>query len=179
MINIKSVKTTSAFETLEDRVNNERDFLEQQNNEEVISNDFENEYSKIREIATSLCNEKDGDIRKEILEKYDAFRAKIREKGEEYEGVFALYESMKDRNNDYVDIDCHRNESAIEYINLFRKFGITHFTFSSTWSSAIELAWVFIQNNCGLKGMVEINSKFKNPSSRKYDKIHALLFEIK
>jgi hypothetical protein len=27
--------------------------------------------------------------------------------------------------------------------------------------------------------MVEINSKFKNPSSRKYDKIHALLFEIK
>ena len=64
------------------------------------------------------------------------------------------------------------------YIETLKKLGFKNFTFSSTWSSAVETAWIFTQNGCSLKGLIEINSPYKDFMGEGYEKAHGYLFSI-
>ena len=59
-----------------------------------------------------------------------------------------------------------------------KKYGIEAFTFSSTWSSAVETAWLFQKAGCTLAGLIEINSQHKAFMSDEYEKAHAYLFGL-
>lgn len=52
------------------------------------------------------------------------------------------------------------------------------FTFSSSWSSAIQVAWQFTQLGCTLKGMTEIYGSGQKFMSNEYERIPAYVFEI-
>ena len=71
-----------------------------------------------------------------------------------------------------------RDEDVPNMIKTLRALGFRKFTFSSSWSSAVETAWLFTKNGCLLEGMVEINSKHKDFETDEYEKIHAYLFNL-
>lgn len=55
---------------------------------------------------------------------------------------------------------------------------IEAFTFSPSWTQALESAWLFTQNGCTLEGMVEINDRCKVILSDEHEKRHALMFRV-
>ena len=63
-------------------------------------------------------------------------------------------------------------------LKTFREFGVTEFTFSSTWSSAIQVAWAFTQMGCTLEGMIEIYGSGRKLMSNEYEKVPAFLFSL-
>ena len=59
-----------------------------------------------------------------------------------------------------------------------REYGIEAFTFSPSWTNALESAWLFTQNGCTMEGIVEINDRCKAILSDEYEKRHALMFRV-
>ena len=93
--------------------------------------------------------------------------------------LWRYYEGSKLRGNKYLDIDNTTDpKDAIRLIELMKEQDITSFTFSSTWSGSIEIAWVFQAHGCKLKGLVEINSGLKAYERNEYEKVPAYLFKI-
>lgn len=144
-----------------------------------------------------MCNnlERDESRRKEINDRFDtakkngdnigmekacqdmrSFISEIKAKGDDYAYVFRLYQEMKEAGNNYVDLNNVNDE--VKVLNRLRACGIERFTFSSTWSSAVESAWIFQQNGCVLEGLIEINSQYTQWPSRKRQKAHGYLFKI-
>ena len=113
--------------------------------------------------------------RKKVQELY----AQVDARGEDYVRLYKLYESAQERENEYIDLnDCIWDKDVQGLIDSFRKYGIDHFTFSSTWSSAVETAWLFLQNGCTLEGLIEINSQYKVFASDEHEKAHGYLFKV-
>lgn len=103
----------------------------------------------------------------------------IHSEGPDYERIFSLYESARERGNDLIDLDdCIWDDKVPGLIEALRTYGIERFTFSSTWSSAVETAWLFLQNGCRLEGLIEINSRHKAFLSDEYEKVHGYLFSL-
>ena len=69
--------------------------------------------------------------------------------------------------------DCADNEKGVEdLITCMRNLGFTEFTFSSTWSGAVETAWLFQKAGCILAGLVEIDGP------KNFEKAHGYLFRV-
>lgn len=106
------------------------------------------------------------------------FRDAIDANGSDFAILYGLYQDAMDAGNEYIDI-CevyqYSNEAAL--IANFREYGITAFTFSSGWSSAIKSAWEFTQHGCTLQGMVQINSGYTDYNDEP-EKRSAFLFKV-
>ena len=99
--------------------------------------------------------------------------------GETYTKVYWLYEDAAERRNKYIDLhDVIWDKDVEALISSLKENGIEHFTFSSTWSSAVETAWLFTENGCTLEGLVKINGQSKAFGSDEYEKIPAYLFTV-
>ena len=125
----------------------------------------QNEEIKARYLAAKA--EKNTEAMEQARADHQTLEATIEAKGETFAMMYDLYKSARERGNEHIDIsECYeyRNEAAL--IADFRECGIDTFTFSSSWSSAVESAWAFIQNGCTLMGMVEINAKTKKISQK-------------
>ncbi|MGP1589758.1 MAG: DUF7698 family protein [Oribacterium sp.] len=87
---------------------------------------------------------------------------------------------MKRRSNTYIDLaNCYSYQNEEALIESFRTYGIDHFTFSSSWSSAVENAWKFQKAGCQLEGLVEINGQNEIfMRSGEFEKKHAYLFSV-
>ena len=147
-----------------------------------MKNTFEAIYQKHEEIKArfqAAKAEKNAEVMEQARAEYQRLEESIERKGVTFATMYDLYKSARERGNEYIDIsECYeyRNEAAL--IADFRECGIDTFTFSSSWSSAVESAWAFIQNGCTLMGMVEINAKTKNWEGDDYEKRHAYLFKV-
>ena len=63
--------------------------------------------------------------------------------------IWNAYETAKDCGNEYIDLNDTIRDDAVEgLVACMKKYGIEAFTFSSTWSSAVETAWLFQQAGC-------------------------------
>ena len=112
-------------------------------------------------------------------EAYRKLSEKIEKRGGSYGNVYRLYEDAMRRGNEYIDLnDIVWDKNVKELIDSLREYGIDHFTFSSTWSSAVETAWLFTENGCTLEGLVKINGQSRAFGSEEYEKIPAYLFAI-
>lgn len=79
--------------------------------------------------------------------------------GNEYFRVFQMALDSMEKGNDLIDLhDSIWDEHVPAFIENLRKCGIDRFTFSSTWSSAVKTAWLFLQNGCTNEGMIEIHT---------------------
>lgn len=145
-------------------------------------NNFAEEYARETEIKAQYHEaEKAGNAEGQEAARmaYHELEEQIAAKGNPYARIYRLYSEAKERGNEYIDLnDTIWDEQVKPLIGSLREYGIEKFTFSSTWSSAVETAWLFTQNGCRLEGLVEINSRHKAFMSDEYEKAHGYLFSI-
>ncbi len=112
-------------------------------------------------------------------EDHDEFLAEMGEKSWQFNLACRLFMDMKERGNSYIDINDPIEDAKVPvFMDFLRKQGFKTFTFSSTWSSAVETAWIFKNCGCNLKGLIEINGKYKSWKGNEYEKVPAYLFTI-
>ena len=147
-----------------------------------MKNTFAEDFAKLCQIKNRYLEAKSANDEAEMAAARAALKIlddSIDAMGQTYRNLYRLYESAQERGNEHIDLrECYdyRDEAAL--IASFREYGIETFTFSSRYSSAVESAWMFIQNGCTLKGMVEINSKTKKWEGDGYEKCPAYLFSV-
>ena len=108
---------------------------------------------------------------------YQELLQEVRAHGQNFSNMMRLYGEMKKRGNSRIDLnDTCREPDKI--IAAFKEFGVTEFTFSSTWTNATETAWAFTKLGCRLCGMTEINSQYQDLMSDEYEKVPAFLFSL-
>ena len=87
----------------------------------------------------------------ELLEKVD-------ERGKTFARVYREYRTSRERGNEWIDLhDVIWDNEVSGLIACMRENGIERFTFSSTWSSAVETAWLFKENGCTLEELRRVN----------------------
>lgn len=110
---------------------------------------------------------------------YNDFAAGIENKGKVYARIYRMYSDAQKRGNTYIDLnDAIWDSQVTPIIDSLRECGIEKFTFSSSWSSAVETAWLFLQNGCHLEGLVEINGPYEDFINGGYQKAHGYLFSL-
>ena len=145
-----------------------------------MTNNFIQEYNELKRIQAACDKAKTDEERLEARGEYVRFKnGLLAEKGSEYVKAFRLFNEAWDKGNNYIDFsDTIKDEEVPNFVKTLRSLGFRKFTFSSSWSGAIETAWTFIKNGCLLEGMVEINGEPKDIFSDEYEKIHAFLFNL-
>lgn len=122
--------------------------------------DLENEYNKFLNIKKEFkdaTNSGDDNSLIAIEQKQEDFMSNISSYGKEHVRVYNLYKMAKEMGNSRIDISQpHETRDIPLLLQTFRECRISEFTFSSTWSDAINDCWEFIQNGCILTGMTEI-----------------------
>ncbi|WP_278675972.1 hypothetical protein [Acidaminococcus fermentans] len=108
---------------------------------------------------------------------YQDLLQEVRAEGEAFGDMMRLYSDMKKHGNSHLDLSGTYQEPE-KILKTFREFGVTEFTFSSSWSSAIQVAWAFTQMGCTLKGMIEIYGSGRKIMSKEYEKVPAFLFSL-
>ena len=141
---------------------------------------YAEKYAEYQGIMNAYHATEDKDEKERIRQKYRVFKDRIQHGSDAFAKYFWIYADAKKRGNDYIDIhDPVAADKVFEEVRDLKALGFKHFTISSTWSGAIENAWLFNQNGCTLIGMVEINSQYQASYGLDgYEKAHALLFSI-
>ena len=108
---------------------------------------------------------------------YQELLKEVQAEGQDFCNMMRLYSDMKKHGNSLLDIS-GTYQKPEKILEVFSKFGVKEFTFSSSWSSAIEVAWQFTQMGCTLKGMAEIYGSGLKFMSHEYEKVPAFLFSL-
>jgi len=123
--------------------------------------------------------QKNSDGMEAARKSYQELSERIEKRGKSYVKVYRLYEEAAERGNEYIDLnDVIWDKDVESLIQSLRENGVEYFTFSSTWSSAVETAWLFTQNGCTLEGLVEINGRNTDAFIGEREKAHGYLFAI-
>ena len=144
-----------------------------------MMNIFEEAYRGIQEAKrayVTATNTAEQDAARAI---YKQATAKLDGLSNTEQRIWSAYETTKDCGNEYLDLnDAIRDDEVEGLVACMKKYGIAAFTFSSTWSSAVETAWLFQKAGCTLAGLIEINSQHKAFMSDEYEKAHGYLFKL-
>ena len=136
-------------------------------------------FEKEQEIRKQYDEAKDEAGKEAARTTHKAWENSVAENGIDFWNVYRLYSDAKERGNEYIDLrDCIWDKDVPALISNLRVQGIKRFTFSSSWSSAVETAWLFQQNGCTLEGLVEINGQCKDFHTGEYEKVHGYIFRI-
>lgn len=146
-----------------------------------MTNAFEKDYQIQLKIKAAYDKaEAAGDengtaaAREEIHKFWDEINAK----GQAYIHLMREYETARDNGNDLLDLqDTIWEKDVKELVDCMREYGIGRFTFSSTWSSSVEIAWLFTKNGCALEGMTTVQGSEKL-FSREREISPAFLFRV-
>lgn len=143
-----------------------------------MKNIFEETYTKIAELKKAYDAAKDEESREKARTAYHDLLKPLEGLGNTAGRLWREYEISRDNGNELLDIsEVVWEKDAENFISCMREVGIRQFTFSSTWSSTVETAWLFKQNGCELEGLVEINGS-KNFFEEKREKKHGYLFRV-
>ncbi len=143
-----------------------------------MKNNFANEYAQEMAIRAQYHDATDEQGREAARAAYVAHKAHIEAKGNGYASLYRFFAEAQEQGNERIDLHEAIWDSRVKpLIDCLREYGIEEFTFSSTWSSAVETAWLFLQNGCSLQGLIQINGQ-SNTFSGEPDKIPAYLFRL-
>ena len=144
-----------------------------------MMNIFEETYSGIQEAKKAYAaatNTAEQDAARAI---YKQATVKLDSLSSTEKRIWSAYETAMDCGNEYLDLNDTIRDDAVEgLVACMKECGIEAFTFSSTWSSAVETAWLFQKAGCTLAGLIEINSQHKAFMSDEYEKAHGYLFKL-
>ena len=137
-------------------------------------NRFEEFYNRQQELSKAYKATPTQETAEYCKTEMDAIWKEITSKGIAFTAMFNYYADSLSNGNKYLDIgrDVIWEKDVPAFLSVMRMEGIKHFTFSSSWSSAIEIAWRFQQHGCTLEGLTEV---YKN---KEENKSPALLFTI-
>ena len=142
-------------------------------------NIFEETYKQIQEAKKAYDAATDDAGQDAARAIYKQATAKLDSLSTTEQRIWRVYETAKDCGNEYLDLNDTISDDAVEeLVACMREYGIEAFTFSSTWSSAVETAWLFQKAGCSLAGLIEINSHYKAFMSDEYEKAHGYLFKV-
>lgn len=115
----------------------------------------------------------------DVVNEHGEFMAAIEEQGRIVVMLYDLYAKAQDVGNPYIDFaEPLKDEDIPEIVQTLDQYGEKAFTYSSSWSSAVETAWLFQANGCRVAGVVEIKSQHKVFMEDEYEKVHAYKFKI-
>ena len=144
-----------------------------------MMNIFEEAYRGIQEAKKAYAaatNTAEQDAARAL---YKQATAKLEGLSSTEKRIWKAYETAKNCGNEYIDLNNTIRDEAVEgLVACMKEYGIEAFTFSSTWSSAVETAWLFQKAGCTLAGLLEINSQHKAFMSDEYEKAHGYLFKV-
>ncbi len=144
-----------------------------------MTNIFEETYQKVQESKRMYDNSSTKRQEEDARKLYHEAADKIQELGQDACTIYRQYEISKDSGNQRLNLYDVIWENQVEnLVKIMRENGIEEFTFSSTWSSAIEIAWLFQKNGCKLESLIEINSQYKETFSEEHRKVPAYLFRV-
>ena len=142
------------------------------------SNIFETTYAKVQALHKAYQAADDAG-KTAIRDSYNALMKEIEALGAAACRIWRDYEISRDCGNEYLDInDVVWDKDVESLVFCMREHAIEKFTVSSSWSSAVETAWLFQKAGCKLEGLVEITSQHKAIMSNEYEKAHGYLFSI-
>lgn len=144
-----------------------------------MTNIFESTYTRVQELKKKIESTAEGSTERDaVMAEYDGLMHAIDELGESAVRIWRDYSNARDNDNERLDInDVVWDRDVKGLVDCMRANGIKEFTFSSGWSSSVDIAWLFTQNGCKLAGMVEVNGR-KNYFEKKHDVMHGYLFEV-
>ena len=138
--------------------------------------EMENAIKKQFDICKEIGDEAG---KKNAIAAHSDFIDGLRANGDGYARVYGYVSDSVERGNDYIDVsECIFEKDVPAFADLFKKFGVDRFTFSSSWSSAVNVAWVFQQNGYKVVGLIEINSPYTNWETDEREKTPAYLLEL-
>lgn len=140
---------------------------------------MEKHYNTLKELNAAFDAATTEKQRDAIRAGYEEFKKEVESQGRAFSRVFWLYEASHEKENNLLDLngDGLWGEDVALLIKDFKDCKIKEFTYSSSWSSANEIAWEFIKNGCTLKGMTMINTT-KKIFNEGYDQKPAYIFSI-
>ena len=142
-------------------------------------NIFETTYAQMQELKKAYEAAGDEAGKEKARAGHHALMEGIEGLGAAACRIWREYETARENGNDRLDISEVVWEKDVEsLISCMRENGISEFTFSSGWSSAVETAWLFTQNGCELAGLVEVNGGM-NHFAGEHEKKHGYLFRVK
>lgn len=143
-----------------------------------MKNIFEEAYNGIEKLKKAYNEAESETEREKARVAYHELLKPLEEFGNMAGRLWREYEVSRDNGNELLDISETVWDKDVEsLISCMREIGIERFTFSSTWSSSVETAWLFQQNGCRLEGLIEINGS-KNFFEDKREKKHGYIFSL-
>lgn len=141
-------------------------------------NIFEETYAQVQELKKAYNAATDEAGKEKARAGHHALMERIEALGTAACRIWREYETARENGNARLDISEAVWDKDVEsLITCMRENGISEFTFSSTWSSAVETAWLFTQNGCELGGLVEVNGSM-NYFAGEHEKKHGYLFKV-
>lgn len=144
-----------------------------------MKNIFEETYEKIQEAKKDYREAQTAAGQSDAREHYNMALESIKGLDSTEQTLWDAYQLSRDCSNEYIDISFPlSDEKAQKLIECMKKYGFEAFTFSSSWSDAVETAWVFKKAGCSIEGLIEINSAQPAFLSEGFEKTHGYLFRI-
>ena len=144
-----------------------------------MMNIFEEAYREIQEAKSAYKAATDVNGQDAARALYKQVATKLNNLSGTELRIWRAYKASKDCGNEYLDLNDIISDDAVEdLVACMKEYGIEAFTFSSTWSHAVETAWLFQKAGCTLAGLIEINSQHKAFMSDEYEKAHGYLFKV-
>ena len=145
-----------------------------------MKNHFAEDYKIYEELKRRYGAAKTEEEKETVRREHTAWQTEMEEtETEEYTMLYHLYSEARERGNEYIDFcEPHQYSDPKRLVSAMRTHGVEAFSFSSTWSSAVETAWAFLQAGCTMEGMVKINTPYKAFGTDDYEKKPAYLFKL-
>ena len=144
-----------------------------------MKNNFREEFAREQAIIHHFEHSGSEAERESARADMRSLQAEIEAKGKTYVRIYSLYSASLAVGNTCIDISEGIKDSDVpRLVNDLRRCGIDQFTFSSGYSGAAEIAWLFEANGCKLEGLAEINSQHRDIYTGDYQKVHAFLFSV-
>lgn len=137
-----------------------------------MKNIFESTYARVQELKEEIeGTAEDSAEREAAMTEYDSLMRAIDGLGKPAVRIWRDYSTARDNGNGRLDINDVVWDRDVEgLVRCMRDNGIKEFTFSSGWSSSVDIAWLFVQSGCRLTGMAEVKG---------HDgMMHGYLFEV-
>ena len=142
-------------------------------------NTFEHFYNRIKNAKASIDASSTSEERDSAKAAYRDICKEINSWGILFGRIFREYENSRDNGNDILDIEELVDDKDVKsLVGIMKEHGIKQFTFSSTWSSSVETAWLFQESGCKLEGIVELNGRIIGWGSTEHEKRHGYLFRV-
>lgn len=143
-----------------------------------MKNIFEETYKGIEKLKKAYNEAETEADREKARAAYHELLRPLEKFGNMAGRLWREYEISRDNGNELLDISETVWDKDVEsLISCMREIGIERFTFSSTWSSSVETAWLFQQNGCRLEGLIEINGSTRG-FEKEREKKHGYIFSL-